>query len=163
MADYLPRRDGLLAEWTGCFVRSVSPPAHDPTAFGLSASQVAELDAAQRAFAEALAILRDPERRTSPAVTRKDTARRRLVALIRPAAQTVQHHPGTMDVTRVELGLTVPKGKAVRAVAVPIEGPRVSVKPGGNEKTVALSVRRAFDAQGLGGPRGPRGVCGSTP
>ena len=123
MNDYLPHGDSELASWTARFVAKVLP---DPGSFGLAAAQVAELDAAQRAFAAALKTATQPVTRTVVAVEQKNMARKALVTLARSAAGVVQKYPGTTNPTRVALGLTIPK-KRVRAVAVTIQPPSLWV------------------------------------
>ena len=132
MGDYLPHSDRSLEVWTRRFVRGVSPspehPDRSPAQFGLTAAQVAELEAAQRAFAAALALALDPVTRTSPAVRGKDTARGLMIPLFRSAAQAVRANAATSDAQRERLGLT-PLRKRARLAAVPRVAPVVTLTP----------------------------------
>ncbi|XAM01410.1 hypothetical protein OT109_08445 [Phycisphaeraceae bacterium D3-23] len=123
MQDYLPHRDQELASWTRGMAKAVSA---SPESYGVTAAQAAAYDAAQRAYAEALTVATQPQTRTGPAVSRKNTARKTLIALSRRLEGIIQAYPGTTDAMRVDLGLTVRKPRAKMA-AVTIERPSVRV------------------------------------
>ncbi|MEM1446124.1 MAG: hypothetical protein AAGF84_08720 [Planctomycetota bacterium] len=152
MSDYLPHQDQALAEWTRRFVVGVVPA---PERYGLGTEQVAELDAAQRAFAEALAVATRPDTRTKPAVRRKDAARQAMIPRFRRAAQAVQAHPDTTNETRAKLGLTIRKPR-VRQAAVPSLAPELNVEWRGASQ-VQLTLRPNRGTR-LGRPAGTKGA-----
>lgn len=157
MKDYLPHQDQQLAQWTARFAKAVTL---EPGSYGLTAAQAAEYDAAQRTFAQALVVATQPDTRTVLAVRAKDDAREVLIALSRRLAGIVQVYPGTTNVMRLSLGLTIRK-KRVRAVAVTTQRPSVRVVSTLGGRVKLHIGKRAGEAGGEGRAR-PTGAKGYT-
>lgn len=110
--DFLPDADGPFAAWCRNFIAAV---AADPTRYGLTLSDAAELEAVLAAFEAAFATALDPATRTSVAVCIKNQARAALERLLRSAAHRVQSFPGTGAGDRTALGLSdrTPRGSRI--------------------------------------------------
>lgn len=151
MGDQIPHGDMDLQGWSAHLVAAVS---QEPSAWGQAAWQVAEYEAAQRAYAEALRVALHTATRTSSAIAAKDAARARLITLSRQTVARVQAHPGTTDEMRVRVRITVRK-RRVKAVAVTMQRPQVRVESVWGRR-ITLSIR---PGEGNRGAR-PRGVKG---
>ena len=80
MPDFLPRREGDLALWTGAFALKVGA---DPGWFAASAAEAAGYVGLQRSFAAAYRVSQNPSTRTPVAVREKDGLREELVGATR--------------------------------------------------------------------------------
>lgn len=143
MADFLPRRDSALRDWTRVFAQGIQ---QDPSALGLSAQQAADYAVLQQGFTQALQAARQPITRGVRTVMEKDTARRALVAETRVLARLVRAQPGVDKTTLLGLGLLKAGGEAVGSAgdAPPVEqvlGSRVSMRADSRRVEVSLCRR----------------------
>ena len=84
MPDFLPRREGDLLGWVATFVRRA---AADRAAIGLSERVVAELVAAEGAYAASSAVVASPRTRSPMNIAWRDEARAEVVRQVRAVAR----------------------------------------------------------------------------
>lgn len=137
MADFLPRRDAALVDWTRNFSQMIQ---HDPTQYGLTAVQAADYAALQQDYAQAYRQANEPMTRGLRTVLVKDETRRAVVEQTRVLARRVRAQPGVTGVELYKLGLVGPgagdEGDSVQQA----QGPRLKVVAPG--RCVKVSVRR---------------------
>lgn len=121
--DFLPSREAELLAWSVNFGRLIN---ESPELYGLRAEQAAEYAALHEAYAEALQRASDPGTRTPSSVVTKREAKAALKAAARALARVARAHPGTTDVMRCELGLTVPDAEPTPTGA-PTHAPGIDV------------------------------------
>ena len=125
MPDYLPRREGELAQWTGAFALKVGA---DPGWFAASAAEAAGYVALQRSFAAAYRVSQGPSTRTPVAVREKDGLRDELVRATRSLVGRARARPGVTGAELLSLGLRVGPGRGHHPrLKVPTMPPRLSV------------------------------------
>lgn len=158
MADFLPRRDGALVEWTANFAHRI---VADPARFGLTGAQVTAYAAEQATFAGAYRAAVEPETRGLRTVLVKDEARERVIAMTRELARWVRVQPGVTVEDLLALGLRKAGGEAAGAVDENGDrqdaqrGPRVKASASGRRVTVEVRMRKG----GLARPRGSAGAA----
>lgn len=125
MRDYLPERDNLFVDWLRNLAEQVAAQAES---LPVSAEEVAELAAAQRAFAERLAAHDEARRGAKVARLAKDKARAAAERIARRVAGRVGAYPELSPEQITDLGLRERKATrspAVRPGSMPIVNVRV--------------------------------------
>ncbi|MEM6457916.1 MAG: hypothetical protein AAF710_00830 [Planctomycetota bacterium] len=102
--NYVPRQENLLAKWAANLSNKLSA---DPTAYGVTAEQAGELAGAVGSFGALYAQATDPDTRTKPNIAAKNTAKKQMLATIRPLVQTIQNWPGMTNAKRDLLRIPV--------------------------------------------------------
>ena len=102
--DYIPQGDSELLEFANNFVDKITGKE---TTLGLEAGDTTSLTALQNAFQTSYDDSNAKQIEARTAREKKDSDRKNLVAKLRETAQRVQTFPGTTDVNRQELSLTV--------------------------------------------------------
>lgn len=128
MPDFLPRPENDLAGFAANFATRVH---NEPGHFGFSQATVDDLVAKQQAYWLALGESQHAATRGLATVSRKNGAKRALVAILRPMAAQLKASPEWSDGQLAVLGITRPR-KAVRRVRVPGRAPTVSLSATGN-------------------------------
>ncbi len=157
MADFIPRRDVDVVQFTQNFARQIQA---DPSRFALSAEQAAAYTADQEAFAAAYKAAVNPGTRGLATVLAKDTARKAVVQQTRELARFIRVQPGVTSMMRFDLGLLGAGGEAAGAggegeSVYKARGPRLKVSAPG--RRVKVSVRRTD-----GGRRRPADAVGAA-
>lgn len=140
MADFLPRRDAALRDWTRVFAQGIQ---HDPAGLGLTLQQAADYAALQQEFAAAYQASQEPMTRGVRTVMVKDRMRKAVVKETRVLARLVRAQPGVTPEVLLKLGLLRAGGEAVGAegAAADVEqerGPKVRVKADSRRVSVTL-------------------------
>jgi hypothetical protein len=104
MADYLPKTDGGLRDWTRNFSNLITA---NPSTYGLMASDAAAIAGVVDAYAEALTRATDPTTKTQGAVAAKDSAKAAMVAVVRRYAQVIKMNDGVTNEEKIDLGLNI--------------------------------------------------------
>lgn len=102
---YIPARDSLFANWLLNFASLI---AASPSTYGLVAADAAAISAQQVAWQAAYDLAIDPSTRTPAAVAGKDATRAQSEALVRPYAIMIRNNGGVSNVSKVNVGVTVP-------------------------------------------------------
>jgi hypothetical protein len=123
MADFLPKSDPGLRDWTQNFSKLIA--AH-PGAYGLTPSDAAALAGVVGSFAEALRLATDRTTRTMGAVAGKNSARAAMLDTVRYYARVIKTNRGVTNEEKVLLGLNIPDAKSA-AVPAPTTAPVCSI------------------------------------
>lgn len=123
-ANYLPGREADLYNWAVSFSSQLTAT---PTAFGITAPQAAALAPKVTAFGDLIAECSNPSTRTPGKVSGKLSARRALVAAIRPLVRIIQAFPGLTLEQRRDLGINL-RDNAGRPINPPAQPPVVEVE-----------------------------------
>jgi hypothetical protein len=152
MADYIPQKDAELVPWGANFTAGV---VENATEWDIPAEDVTELQTANDDFAE-LQAKADSPAKTSIIVAEKNTARKRLEAIIRKLVGFRLKNPVITDAQRVALGLHV-RDTTHTPVPVPTTRPEIDID--------VLDVRRlkiVFHDMGSASKAKPYGVNGAV-
>ena len=122
MKDYLPHKDSELVAWSANFTAGVAANA---SLWGITADEVAELQAADASFAALYAQVNSPAR-NAVVVTEKNTARGVLTAKIRGLAGFRLKNPVITDAQRIALGLHV-RDTTWSSTVVPVSRPELDI------------------------------------
>ena len=146
-SDIMPGSDGKLAGWLSNFSSKISQGYES---LGITLADAQRLAGLEAAWVAALSVLDNPEKRTSVAVKRKNTARAAVKAEARRLAALVRHAAGVSDNQLVDLRLRPHKVGATRA-RVPQEMPwlRVLRTRGHRVEVAVVADRRPEGAAGL--------------
>lgn len=105
--DYLPRKDGLFAEWIKVFLKYLLPSLER---FGFPQQLYQQLSDMRDAFAAALSVAETPATRTTLTVHAKNNARRILEKKVRRAVKAyLNFNDALTNVDREGLGLRIYK------------------------------------------------------
>lgn len=151
--NYLPGREADLYNWAVSFSSQLTAT---PTAFGITAPQAAALAPKVTALGDLIAECSNPSTRTPGKVSAKLSARRALVAAIRPLVRIIQAFPGITLEQRRDLGINL-RDSAGRPINPPATPPVVEVESAFGH---TLNVR----VHAVGGDRRakPEGAQGCT-
>lgn len=150
--DYIPQGDSELLEFAENFIDKITGKE---TTLGLEASDTTSLTALKSAFQTSYNDNLDQQSAVRTAKVKKDSDRQPLVAKLREAAQRVQTFPGTTDVNRQELNLTV-TDPTQSSIGEPTTRPFAEI-----DTSVALRHTITFYAEGGTGRGKPDGVKGA--
>ena len=150
--DYIPKGDSDLLEFAGNFISKISG---NEASYGLAAADTTALTALQNAFQNAYDDnnIKQIEARTMR--EQKDSDRQNLVDELRQTAQRVQTFPGTTDMMRQDLMLTV-KDATPSRIEEPASRPVVEI-----DTSVPLRHSIMFYDEGGMGRGKPEGVRGA--
>ena len=150
--NYFPSREAELKNWVMNLNDKVSA---DAAGYGLTVEQATALGSAVGDFEVAYATATNPSTRTGPSIAAKKTAKKDMLAAIRPLVQTMQNWSGMTDEKRDLLGIPVRDVKPT-PIGPPEEMPvlRVGSVVG---RTLNLEVRRT-DGKTRRKPSGVRAV-----
>lgn len=104
MPSYVPRREADLVTWSRNLSTKISA---DPTMYGLDLAQAAEYATLQTAYADAYTTANESSTRTTPTIVEKNLAKQALIEYTREIVEIIQAYPGTTDVMRAELQITI--------------------------------------------------------
>jgi hypothetical protein len=122
--NYLPTRQEELATWTSKFYTAMEA---NTAACNMTPELLTAYEAAQTAYADALAVATTPATRTPTAIETKDGLKAELVALTRRYVNICQASPLMTNPIRVDLQIPV-RDTEPTPVPVPGEMPKLSVK-----------------------------------
>lgn len=151
--SYIPRPDGDFNGWANNFYDALKPWWDNN---GLKASDLLPLEAALTDWGKDYPAHIATQQAAEAARQTKDATRRRLVSLIRPAAQFVQSYLTTTDADRARMGITIRRG-SLTPVAAPTTRPQVRV----DTSQRLLHTLRFSDESTPTRRRKPHGVLGA--
>jgi len=122
--SYIPSREAELLGWSTNFDSKINA---DPTIYGLTIEQAGEYNTLHNAYRTAYQVAIEPDTRTQSTIIAKNDAKKALIQKARELAQIVQKYPGTTNVMRSDLGITVPDDEPT-PVPVPEDPPAVEIK-----------------------------------
>jgi hypothetical protein len=120
--NFLPAREADLVTWANNFVAQLTILG---TAVGTTAGQLTTFTGLKDAFLSAYAIANSDATRTPASIFGKDAAKKAMTDNARLLSGIIQKFPGTTDVQRSELGLTVPAVRSPRPA--PAMAPTVDI------------------------------------
>lgn len=150
--DYIPKSDSELLEFAGNFVSKISG---NEASFGLVAGDTAALTAMQTTFQNSYDDNNAKQIEARTLRENKDFDRKTIVDKLREMAQRVQTYPGTSDMIRQELMLTV-KDTTQTSIGVPVSRPVAEI-----DTSVQLRHSIMFYDEGGTGKGKPEGVQGA--
>ena len=152
--DFIPGRESELVTWSTNFDTLINA---DPLIYGLDIGQASAYAALHTAFVAAYQTANDPSTRTPSAIVSKDDAKDALITNARDLAAIVQSFPGTTDILRSDLGITVPDTEPT-PIPPPANPPGIDIVSAVG-RTVTLRLHDSLSPTTRGKPDG---VAGAT-
>lgn len=112
MPDYIPRSDAEFEVWHTMFDKFLKD---NLSALGLTAGEVAPLDALKVAWESAFTGVKNAEAALAAAVALKNEVRRQYEDAIRALVNQIQANPATTNDQRAGLGVTIPDTTLTRS------------------------------------------------
>jgi hypothetical protein len=103
-SNFIPSREADLLSWSNNLATKLIAA---PTDYGIDAAAATAFGGVQGAFASAYATAIDPDTRTPSAIAIKNTAKKNLIAAVRPLVQTLQASPVMTDGKRELLQIPI--------------------------------------------------------
>jgi hypothetical protein len=154
-ADFLPRREALLRDWSRNFRDRI---ATAPESFALTPEQAAHYAALHDAFAALYAAAHDNGARTPSVIVAKSVSKSRLLDEARNLARIVRAAPDVSDAQRCNLGLSARReGRPRGTIGVPDGPPSLFVEQVVG-RTVHLRLRDPAHPTRSGRPLGLAGA-----
>ncbi len=150
--DYIPNREGDLLSWSSNLANILLASPN----YGLTAQQVADYCQLQLAFANALAVARNPMTQGRRSVMAKNDRKRALIDTTRKLVAVMQAWPEMTDQKRLALGIPM-RDRASTPVHAPSEHPELDVLAVMG-RTIKIRLRPPC-GQGRGRPAG---ILGAT-
>lgn len=120
---FIPNRDADFDLWLHNFAGLISA---DPSAYGLSAGDGAEVAGAYATWNTAYTVASAPGTRTGPSIVAKDVARAAAVVIVRRLAGLVRANAAVPESLKLALGVRT-RGPGQSRTPVPTECPSLSV------------------------------------
>ena len=149
--DYIPRKDSDLVSWSANFCLQISTNA---LVWGITPKEVADLQAANAAFAE-FQKQADSPTKNAIIVMKKNDARKNLVSIIRTLVGFRLRNPIISDAERIAMGLHVRDTKPT-AINVPKLCPGVIIRVVGFRRLKVFFYN--LETKGKGKPYGTIGA-----
>jgi hypothetical protein len=119
LPPYIPTKDANLANWLTNFTTLITAT---PSAFGLTPTDAANIDASVALFSNAYAPITSPSTKTAQAVSNKNTAKVTTLAQIRPYAQNISLNPGVSSANKIAVGVN-PRTSTPSPITPPVSTP----------------------------------------
>lgn len=120
---FIPNRDADFNPWLENFATLISA---NPSAYGLSAGDAAEVAGAYAKWQAAYAVATAPTTRTGPSIAEKDACRAATVVIVRRLAGLVRANAAVPESLKLGLGVRT-RGPGQSRTPVPTECPSLSV------------------------------------
>ena len=152
--SFLPSRESELVTWSTNFDTLITA---NPAIYGLDLVQAAAYGALHNAFVAAYQTANDPSTRTPSSIVSKDDAKDVLIASARDLVGIIQNFPGTTDVLRSDLGITVPDTEPT-PIPAPSDPPGIDIVSA-VARTVKLRLHDVLSPTTRGKPDGVAGAA----
>ncbi|MGI9014232.1 MAG: hypothetical protein ACR2GY_08280 [Phycisphaerales bacterium] len=151
-STYLPSKDGDLLVFATNMNTKI---AVDPAAWGLDLGQQGSFQTLVTTFSNAMAVIQDPDQKTTPNVTAKNDARELLINStngIRKLVDIIQAYPGTTNSMRDQINITI-RDTTPTPVPAPSTKPVITLT-GVDDNTIYFYLRDFADPDRRGKPEG---------
>ena len=122
---FIPSREADLLAWSQNLYDLLTA-IDAPASYGITADQVAPFATAQEAFKAAYAAATTPATRTPPSIATKNTAKKAMIASVRPLVAALQVSAAMNDAKRRTLEIPV-RDREPSPVPPPTQMPRLTV------------------------------------